>query len=221
MLSYPDRTIWELHTLIVRCVCLLCDSLSAEMALPLDESMKAIFIALPILVVILLGILSGITCIMCVLLKRCSHSRLKRQLSAHNTMYKMALNSPGIKPDPLEFPRSQLVMEETLGMLYCVKTNHKMIWRYNTIRSNGADTHIIHSRQWQVWSCNESSSSRHCTRPASSECCGSKDYKERWGELGFWSHSGGTVPSHFFSVLRRTTSYNCRVQLCIWSSVLF
>ena len=105
----------------------LCDSHSAEMPLPLDESMKAILIALPILVVFLLGIFTGITCIICVLSKKCSHSRLKRQLSAHNTMYKMALNSPGIKPDPLEFPRSQLVMEETLGMLCYVNVHACMM----------------------------------------------------------------------------------------------
>ena len=108
----------------------MCDSLPAEMlqvnatvVVAVDDSIRAIYIALPIVVVTLLGALTGVTCIICVFLKRHSPSRVKRQLSAHNTMYKMALNSPGIKPDPLEFPRSQLVMEETLGMLCCVNVD--------------------------------------------------------------------------------------------------
>ena len=104
-------------------MCIFCDSHSAE----IDDSIKAIYIALPILVVTLLGLLTGVTCIVCVFLKRHSPSSVKRQLSAHNTMYKMALNSPGIKPDPLEFPRSQLVMEETLGMLCCLNVHDGVI----------------------------------------------------------------------------------------------
>ena len=104
-------------------MCIFCDSHSAE----IDDSIKAIYIALPILAVTLLGLLTGVTCIVCVFLKRHSPSSVKRQLSAHNTMYKMALNSPGIKPDPLEFPRSQLVMEETLGMLCCLNVHDGVI----------------------------------------------------------------------------------------------
>ena len=104
-------------------MCIFCDSHSAEK----DDSIITIYIALPILVVTLLGLLTSVTCIICVFLKRRSPSSVKRQLSAHNTMYKMALNSPGIKPDPLEFPRSQLVMEETLGMLCCVNVHNGVI----------------------------------------------------------------------------------------------
>ena len=80
---------------------------------------EAVVIAVPI-ILFLFGILIAIACTMCMFLRsyrRWRYSNVKLPLSAHNETYKLTLNSPGIKPDPLEFPRSQLVLGEELGTL--------------------------------------------------------------------------------------------------------
>jgi len=79
--------------------------------------LEAVVITVPV-ILILFGILIAITCTMCVFLRsyrRWRYSNVKLPLSAHNEAYTLTLTSPGIKPDPLEFPRSQLVLGEELG----------------------------------------------------------------------------------------------------------
>ena len=79
--------------------------------------LEAVVITVPV-ILFLFGILIAVTCTMCVFLRsyrRWRYSNVKLPLSAHNEAYTLTLNSPGIKPDPLEFPRSQLVLGEKLG----------------------------------------------------------------------------------------------------------